>query len=283
MQISVLKISTFTFILSVIFLTLTDTHTHLFSEEFDSDRTETIQRAISAGVKKMFLPNINSSSIVSMFKLEAEFPVNCFPMMGLHPCSVNEKYGQELTLVEHWLSKRKFSAIGEIGMDYHWDKTFIAQQKDAFELQIDLAKKHSLPIVIHQRECFDDLFEIVKSKTNTPLPLSRGENCKGIFHCFTGTLEQANKIISLGGFKIGIGGAVTYKKSELPDVLKNIDMKHIVLETDSPYLTPAPHRGKRNESAYITFVAQKVAEVKGISVEEVAEITTKNAEEIFSH
>lgn len=222
----------------------------------------------------MFLPNIDSSSIASMLKLEAEFPENCFAMMGLHPCSVNEKYGEELSVIEHWLEKRKFIAIGEIGMDYHWDKTFIPQQKDAFSRQIELAKKYSLPIVIHQRECFDDLFEIVQSKNDKSL--------KGIFHCFTGTLEQANKIISLGGFKMGIGGAVTYKKSELPEVLKQIDLKHIVLETDSPYLTPAPHRGKRNESSYITFVAQKVAEIKGISVEEVAEITTKNAEEIFS-
>ncbi|MBI4929407.1 MAG: TatD family hydrolase [Bacteroidetes bacterium] len=256
-------------------MNLIDTHTHLFAEEFDSDRTEVVKRAISAGVKKMFLPNIDSSYISSMLKLEAEFPENCFSMMGLHPCSVNEKYTDELTVVEHWLSKRKFRAIGEIGMDYHWDKTFINQQKDAFARQIDLAKKYSLPIIIHQRECFDDLFEMVKSKHDNSL--------KGIFHCFTGTIEQANKVISLDGFKMGIGGAVTYTKSELPEVLKQIDLKHIVLETDSPYLTPVPHRGKRNESSYITFVAQKVAEIKGISIEEVAEITTKNAEEIFSH
>lgn len=254
-------------------MTLTDTHTHLFLEEFDSDRTETVQRAISAGVKKFFLPNIDSASIPALLALEKQFPENCFAMMGLHPCSVNEKYEEELKVVEEWFGRRKFSAVGEIGMDYHWDKTFISQQKDAFAKQIDLAKKYSLPIIIHQRECFDDLFEIVKSKNHKSL--------KGIFHCFTGTLEQANKIISLGGFKMGIGGAITYKKSELPEVLKKIEMKHIVLETDSPYLTPVPHRGKRNESSYITFVAQKVAEIKGISVEEVAEITTKNAEEIF--
>lgn len=256
-------------------MVLIDTHTHLFSEEFDSDRTETVQRAISVGVKKFFLPNIDSTSIVSMLSLEKQFPENCFAMMGLHPCSVNEKYGEELSIVEYWLGKRKFSGVGEIGMDYHWDKTFIPQQKDAFARQIDLAKKYSLPVIIHQRECFDDLFEVVQSKNEKTL--------KGIFHCFTGTIDQANKIISLGGFKMGIGGTVTYKKLELPEVLQQIDMKHIVLETDSPYLTPAPHRGKRNESSYITFVGQKVAEVKGISVEEVAAITTKNAEEIFSH
>jgi len=256
-------------------LTFIDTHTHLFSEEFDSDRTEMVQRAISAGVTKMFLPNIDRSSIFGMLALAIEFPENCFAMMGLHPCSVNEKYLEDLRIVDEWLSKRKFIAIGEIGMDYHWDKTFINQQKDAFAKQIDWAKKHSLPIVIHQRECFDDLFEIVEMHYDASL--------RGIFHCFTGTLEQANKIISLGGFKMGIGGVVTYKKSELPEVLKNIDMKHIVLETDSPYLTPAPHRGKRNESSYLTFIAQKVAEIKEISIEEVAAITTKNAEEIFSH
>ncbi|MEK6615367.1 MAG: TatD family hydrolase [Bacteroidota bacterium] len=254
---------------------LIDTHTHLFLEEFDSDRMETVHRAISTGVKKFFLPNINSASISALLYLEKQFPENCFAMMGMHPCSVNEKYEEELTVAEHWLSKRKFRAIGEIGMDYYWDKTFIPQQKDAFSKQIDLSKKYSLPIVIHQRECFDDLFEIVKTKNSASL--------QGIFHCFTGTIEQANKIISLGGFKMGIGGAVTYKKSKLPEALKQIDLKHIVLETDSPYLTPAPHRGERNESSYITFVAQKIAEIKGISVEEVAEITTKNAEEIFSH
>jgi TatD DNase family protein len=256
-------------------VTLIDTHTHLFSEEFDPDRLETVQRAISAGVRKLFLPNIDSTSIPSLLVLEKQFPENCFAMMGLHPCSVNEKYLEELKIVEDWFLKRKFSAVGEIGMDYHWDKTFIPQQKDAFAKQIDIAKKYSLPIVIHQRECFDDAFEIVKSKNDN--------NLKGIFHCFTGTIEEANKIISLGGFKMGIGGAVTYKNSKLPEVLAQIDLKHLVLETDSPYLTPVPHRGKRNESSFITFVTQKIAEVKGVSVEEVAEITTRNAEEIFRH
>lgn len=256
-------------------MTFVDTHTHLFAEEFDTDRTATIQRAISSGVQKLFLPNIDSASIPSMLELEKQFPGNCFAMMGLHPCSVNENYENELNIVEDWFAKRKFSAVGEIGMDYHWDKTFINQQKDAFTKQIDLAKKYNLPIVIHQRECFDDAFEIVIDRND--------KNLKGIFHCFTGTIEEANKIISLGGFKMGIGGAVTYKNSKLPEVLKQIDMKHIVLETDSPYLTPVPHRGKRNESSFITFVAQKIAEVKEISVEEVARITTENAEEIFGH
>lgn len=254
---------------------LIDTHTHLFTEEFDSDRTEVVQRTISAGVKKMFLPNIDSSSVSAMLSLEKQFPKNCFAMMGLHPCSVTANYLEELKIVEDWLSKRKFIAIGEIGMDYHWDKTFISEQKNAFAKQIDLAKEYKLPIVIHQRECFEDAFEIVKSKYDN--------NLRGIFHCFTGTIKEANIIISLGGFKLGIGGAITYKNSKLPEVLRQIDLKHIVLETDSPYLTPVPHRGKRNESSFIIFVAQKIAEVKGITVEEVAEITTRNAGEIFGH
>lgn len=254
-------------------LTIIDTHTHLFAEEFDADRSQAVERGISAGVKKFFLPNIDSASIPGMMALEKEFPQNCFAMMGLHPCSVNDKYEEELKIVEDWFAKRKFIAVGEIGMDYHWDKTFSEQQKVAFARQIDLAKKYKVPIVIHQRECFDDLFEIVQAKR---------DNLRGIFHCFTGTLEEANKIIGLGGFKMGIGGAVTYKNSKLPDVLKQIDLKHLVLETDSPYLPPVPHRGKRNESSFITFVAQKIAEIKGVSVEEVAEITTKNAEDIFA-
>ncbi|HEY4798016.1 MAG TPA: TatD family hydrolase [Bacteroidia bacterium] len=254
-------------------MTFTDTHTHLFSEEFDADRSEAIQRAISCGVNKLYLPNIDSTSITSMLELEKQFPETCFAMMGLHPCSVKENYKEELKITEEWLGKRKFAAIGEIGLDYYWDKNFIPQQKEIFSYQITLAKKYSLPIIIHQRECFEDTFELVRLQNNKSL--------KGIFHCFSGTIEHANKIISLGNFKMGIGGTVTYKKSTLPEVLQQIDLKHIVLETDSPYLTPVPHRGKRNESSYLTFVAQKIAEVKGISVEEIAAVTTKNAEEIF--
>lgn len=254
-------------------MTLVDTHTHLFAEEFYSDRTEVVHRAISSGIKKLFLPNIDSSSIQSMLDLEKLFPENCFAMMGLHPGSVKENYLEELKIAEDWFAKRKFYAVGEIGMDYHWDKTFVPQQKDAFAKQIDLAKKYNLPIVIHQRECFEDAFEIVKSKNDNKL--------KGIFHCFTGTIEEANKIISLGEFKLGIGGSVTYKNSKLAEVLRQIDLKHLVLETDSPYLTPVPHRGKRNESSFIIFVAQKIAEIKKITVDEVAKITTQNAEEIF--
>ncbi len=254
-------------------MSLVDTHTHLFAEEFDADRSEAVQRAISAGVGKFFLPNIDSTSIQGMLRLEEQFPGKCFAMMGLHPCSVNEKYEEELKIVEDWFGKRTFSAVGEIGMDYHWDRTFIEQQKDAFARQLELAKKYKVPVVIHQRECFEDLFRIVKEHNAGTL--------RGIFHCFTGSVEEANRIISLGGFKMGIGGAVTYKNSKLPEVLKQVDLKRLVLETDSPYLPPVPHRGKRNESSFITLVAQKIAEVKGIAVEEVAEVTTRNAQEIF--
>lgn len=252
---------------------LIDTHTHLFAEEFDLDRDAIIERALSAGINKLLLPNINSASIHPMLELEKRYKGQCFAMMGLHPCYITENYLTDLEIIEGWLSKRKFIAVGEIGMDYHWDKTFILQQKDAFSKQIDLAKKYSLPIVIHQRECFDDLFEIVLSKNDNTL--------KGVFHCFTGTNAQAQKIISLGGFKMGIGGGVTYKNAGIADVLKDIDLKHIVLETDSPYLTPVPYRGKRNESAYIKIVAQKVSEIKNISIDEVARVTTQNSEEIF--
>ena len=195
--------------------------------------------------------------------------------MGLHPCSVKENYEDELKKVEEWFGKRKFYGVGETGLDFYWDKTFMEEQKKVFSGQIELAKKYGFPLIIHQRECFEEVFEMVLSKNS--------QNLKGIFHCFTGNAEQAEKIILLGGFKLGIGGVVTYKNSGLAETLKAIDLKHIVLETDSPYLAPVPFRGKRNESSYLTIIAHKIAETKGVSIEEVAEITTKNAEEIFGH
>ena len=252
---------------------LIDTHTHLYSEEFDSDRFDVVKRALDQKVDKLLLPNIDSSSIQALLKLESDFPNHCYAMMGLHPCSVKENYEEELAVIESWLTKRKFTAIGEIGLDYHWDKTFIDQQKIAFVTQINFAKKYSLPIVIHQRESFDDLYEILQQMNDKLL--------KGIFHCFNGTVEQANKIIELGGFKLGIGGVVTYKNSILPEVLSHIDLQFLVLETDSPYLPPTPYRGKRNESSYITFVAEKLANIKKCSVEEIANTTTENAKKIF--
>jgi len=234
-----------------------DTHTHLYAEEFNSDRNTVLKKALASGIKKFYLPNIDSTSIEGMFQLEKEYPENCFPMMGLHPCSVNANVEGELMIVEEWLLKRKFCAIGEIGIDLYWDKTFFAQQQMAFKKQIDWALQYNYPIVIHCREAFDEIFEILSSYKKLPL---------GIFHCFSGNLEQANKIIALGG---------------LDKVVEQVDLKHLVLETDSPYLAPNPFRGKRNESGYLIQIAQKIGEIKSLSIAEVGEVTTKSAEEIF--
>jgi len=253
-------------------LILTDTHTHLYASEFDSERTQMLERAIAAGVNKFFLPNIDSSSVEGMFALCEQFPENCFPMMGLHPTSVKENFEEELQKLKHYFGKKKMYAVGEIGIDLYWDKTFFPQQQQAFETQIKWANEFSLPIVIHSRNSFDEIVEVLEKNKN--------ENPHGIFHCFSGTKEQAEKAIALG-FKLGIGGVLTYKNSGLPQAIADIDLKHLVLETDSPYLTPVPHRGKRNESLYITLVAQKLAEIKNITVKEVAEVTTANAKEVF--
>lgn len=251
---------------------LIDTHTHLYAEEFDADRGLVIKKAIASGIKKFYLPNIDSSSIDVMLQLEKDFPENCFPMMGLHPCSVKENVEEELKIVEAWLNKRKFCAIGEIGIDLYWDKTFFEQQKAAFKKQIDWALQFNYPIIIHCREAFDEIFEILSSYKTLP---------KGIFHCFSGNLEQAHKVISLGNFKLGIGGVVTFKNSGLDKVVEQIELQHLVLETDSPYLAPNPHRGKRNESGYLIQIAEKVSNLKNISIAELGEITSKNASEIF--
>ena len=251
---------------------LTDTHTHLYLKEFNDDRREIIERALEQDVKAMLLPNIDSSSINDMLKLSKQFPNNCFPMMGLHPTSVKENYLEELDQVEFWLAKEKFYAIGEIGIDLYWDKTFQKDQEIAFTKQIELAKKYQLPIVIHMRDSFDEVYEIVKKYTSPELT--------GVFHCFTGTIEQAKKIIELN-FLLGIGGVVTFKNSSLDKVVEKVDIKYLLLETDAPFLTPMPFRGKRNESAYTRLVARKIAEIKNISLEEVAEITTSNAKQLF--
>ena len=251
-----------------------DTHTHLYSEEFNEDRTAIINKAISNSVTKLYLPNIDSNSIDGMLQLEKEFPDNCFAMMGLHPCSVKENYLDELTIVKKWLDKRKFIAIGEIGIDLYWDKTFITEQEIAFKKQIDWALEYNYSIVIHCRNAFDEIFTILQSYSKLP---------KGIFHCFSGDVEQAQKILALKNFKLGIGGVVTFKNSGLDKVVETISIEDIVLETDSPYLAPMPYRGKRNESSYITLIAKKVAELKNISIEEVENITTKNANFIFEN
>ena len=251
---------------------LIDTHAHLYLEQFDEDRTEMLQRARQEGVGKFYLPNIDSSSVERMLNMEAQFPNECFAMMGLHPCSVKENYKSELSVVEKWLDERPFAAVGEIGTDLYWDKTFIEEQKTAFEIQAGWAKTLHLPIVIHCRDSMDLTIELVRQEQDGRL--------KGIFHCFGGTLEQAKVIIDLG-FYLGIGGVLTYKKSGLDVVLQQIPMEHLVLETDSPYLAPVPFRGKRNESAYIRQIAEKLAEVKSTSLEEVERVTTENAEKIF--
>lgn len=250
----------------------TDTHTHLYSEEFDQDRNEMIQRAIDAGVSRFFVPSIDSNYTQKMYELEKEFPENIFLMMGLHPTYVKENYLEELAHVETELSKRKFQAIGEIGIDLFWDKTFLKPQQHAFQHQIQLAKKYNLGINIHCRDAFDETFEVLESE--------KAADLFGIFHCFTGDLAQAEKAISLG-MKLGIGGVATFKNGKIDQFLNQIDLKHIVLETDSPYLAPVPYRGKRNESSYVTLVAQKLAEIYNLSIKEIAQITTENSKAVF--
>ncbi|TMI65778.1 MAG: TatD family deoxyribonuclease [Bacteroidetes bacterium] len=251
---------------------ITDTHSHIYLDEFATDRAEMLLRAEKEGVRKILMPAIDSQTHEQMLALEKLNPAQCFAMMGLHPCSVKENFKNELAIVKKYLSERNFKAVGEIGLDFYWDKTFVNEQIEAFQQQINLALNSDLPIVIHSRESIDQCIEVVKKMQNGKL--------KGVFHCFSGNIEQANEITGLG-FYLGIGGVLTYKKSGLDKVLEQIDMKHIVLETDAPYLTPVPFRGKRNEPAYIKYVAEKLAEVKNISLEEVAAITTANAEILF--
>lgn len=250
-----------------------DTHAHLYLKEFEEDRETLMQKALEAGVSKTFLPNIDSSTISSMLALEKNFPGQAYAMMGLHPCSVNESVEVELQKVEHWLSRRHFAAIGEIGLDFYWDVTFKEQQLHAFSLQIDYALRYDLPIVIHSRNSTRECIDLVRSKQNGKL--------KGVFHCFSGTQEEANEIIELG-FYMGIGGVVTFKKSSLPDILQKISLEHLVLETDAPYLAPVPYRGKRNESSYIPLIAEKIAGIKDVPLEEVAKVTTSNAGRLYS-
>jgi TatD DNase family protein len=253
---------------------LIDTHTHLYATEFDADRKTLIDKAISNGIKKFYMPNIDSTSIEGMLALEKEYPLHCFPTMGLHPCSVNAGVEKELAQVKAWLEKRKFYGVGEIGIDLYWDKTFLAEQQMAFRKQIDWALEYNYPIVIHCREAFDEIYDILISYSKLP---------KAIFHCFSGNLEQAGKILALGNFKLGIGGVVTFKNAGLDKVVEQLGLEHLVLETDAPYLAPVPFRGKRNEPSYILEVARKVAQLKSLSMDEVAEITSANAAFIFGN
>ena len=251
---------------------LTDTHTHLYSEEFDLDRNEMMQRAINAGVSRFFVPAIDSNYTAKMYELEKQYPENVFLMMGLHPTYVKENYLEELAHVERELVSRKFYAIGEIGIDLYWDKSTLDIQIKAFEQQIDWAIEKDLPIVIHTRESFDETFEVLERKRHPKL--------RGIFHCFSGNLEQAKQAIDLN-FILGIGGVVTFKNGKIDQFLSEIPLEKIVLETDSPYLAPVPFRGKRNESSYTLLVAQKLAEIYQLPLEEIARITTENSKQIF--
>ena len=250
----------------------TDTHSHIYSEEFAQDRNEMMQRAFEAGVQRIFVPSIDSTYTEKMYEIEKQYPENVFLMMGLHPTYVKENYQEELAFVESQLEKRKFYAIGEIGIDLFWDKTFLEQQKIAFKRQIQLAKKYKLPINIHCRDAFDEVFEVLETE--------KSDDLFGIFHCFTGTYEQALQTISYN-LKLGIGGVATFKNGKIDQFLNEIDLKHIVLETDSPYLAPVPFRGKRNESSYTKLVAEKLAIIYNLPLEEIAKITTQNSKAIF--
>lgn len=252
---------------------LTDTHTHLYLPAFDQNRQEVIERALQQGVERMFLPNIDSGSIVPLYELCRQYPENCFPMLGLHPCSVDENFREELRIVEESLEKYPCYAIGEIGMDLYWDKSRIKEQEEAFRIQVRWAVERNLPIVIHSRESFDEIYALLLEEKDPKL--------RGIFHCFTGDYDQARKAVD-AGFYLGIGGVVTFKNSGLAETLSaGISPDHIVLETDSPYLAPAPNRGTRNESSYLVHVAAKLAEIYGISENEIARRTTANSRLIF--
>jgi len=232
-----------------------------------------IERANAHGVKQFYLPAIDSTVTDAMLQMERDYPEQCFAMMGLHPCSVKENYEEELRIAEEWLSRRHFIAIGETGLDFYWDKTYTTQQYDAFEQQVGWAKKFRVPVVIHSRQSTPECIAVIREMHDAQL--------RGVFHCFGGSLEEAQQIIELG-FYLGIGGVITYKNSGLAAVIEKLPLNNIVLETDAPYLTPVPFRGKRNESAHLSYVVKRIAEVKNITVEEVAEITTMNARKLFS-
>ncbi len=253
-------------------MVLTDTHTHLYYETDKQKRAGLMQRCFDNRVTRLFLPNVDIDSVEQVYDLTDSYPDNCFPMLGMHPCSVKDDWEKELAAIQAMYGSHKIYAIGEIGIDLYWDKTTLPQQIQAFKQQIAWAKQLKLPIVIHCRDAFNEVFEVLEQE--------RGPDLRGIFHCFTGNLEQAQKVISLG-FYLGIGGVVTYKNGGLDKILPQIDLSHIVLETDSPYLTPVPHRGKPNESSYLIYVAQRVADVCQVSLDVVADITTANSKLVF--
>ncbi|MEP3207874.1 MAG: TatD family hydrolase [Maribacter sp.] len=251
---------------------LTDTHTHLYSEAFDADRDEVIRNAIEKGIERFFIPAIDSTYTQAMFNLKNAFPEHMFLMMGLHPTHVKENYKEELKHVEEMLAAHKFYAVGEIGIDLYWDKSFLKLQQEAFRFQIRLAKQYKLPIVIHCREAFDEIFEVLEAE--------KGDDLFGIFHCFTGTLDQAHQAMTYN-MKLGIGGVATFKNGKIDTFLNQIDLKNIVLETDSPYLAPVPYRGKRNESSYLIKILEKLSDIYTLNVAEIARVTTENSKQVF--
>ncbi|RDV11833.1 TatD family deoxyribonuclease [Pontibacter diazotrophicus] len=253
-------------------MNLIDSHAHIYSEKFDEDRADAMARAQEEGVSRIYMPNIDHTSIDTMLEAEAKYPQLCIPMMGLHPTSVDNDFERELYLVEEWLEKRKFAAVGECGIDLYWDKTFLSQQQEALKVQVALAKKHQLPIVLHTRDSFNETFEIIEAAQDGTL--------RGIFHCFSGTAEEAEKVRKLG-FLMGIGGVATFKNGGLDKVLPHVSLDNLVLETDCPYLAPTPHRGKRNEPVYLPLIAKRVAELMQQPVAVVAEKTTANALNLF--
>jgi len=251
---------------------LTDTHTHLYYHANTPELANQINQCVTKHIDRLFLPNVDSQSIQMVFDTVNAFPNQCFPMLGLHPCSVKENYKEELSIIERAIVDHKVYAIGEIGLDLYWDKSTLAIQQDAFRIQCGWAKELGLPIDIHCREAFDELFVLLEEL--------KDERLHGIFHCFTGTIEQAQRAISLG-FKLGIGGVVTFKKAGLDAVVQQIDLQHIVLETDAPYLAPVPYRGKENQSSYLHYIAEKVADLHQIPLATLAHITTENSKQVF--
>ncbi len=255
-------------------MTLIDSHAHIYTKEFKEDIHDVIERSREAGVERIYMPNIDHESIEDMMELAEKYSGYCIPMMGLHPCSVGKDFEKQLYEVEELVAKEKFCAIGEMGTDLYWDKTFFEQQKEAFKIQSELALKHDLPIVIHCRESIDETIELVKPFADRGL--------KGVFHCFTGSVEQAELIIGMN-FQLGLGGVTTFKNGGMEPVIKKVSLEHIMLETDSPYLAPIPNRGKRNEPVYVKLVAKKIAEVLDKEVEEIGEITSRNSKNLFKY